>query len=187
MTTHDALAQPSGVENPAMDRNSQIRTAQERMIAVYRKKPGSVFSSVRASGHLGDGLTCEFRQGDHQAVMDMAKIYGGDDKGPSPGFFIRAGLAGCVAIGIKLTAAREGIVLNSIDVDVEMDFDDSAVFGLGSNSAAPLETRLTIALQSSAPWDQVTAMVDRALAADTFFLALKDAQNVKARVVRGEG
>ena len=187
MVTKDTLAQPSEAENGAQDRNTLIRTAQERMIAVYRKKPGSVFSSVRASGHLGDGLTCEFRQGDHKAVMDMAKIYGGDDKGPSPGFFIRAGLAGCVAIGIKLTAAREGIVLNSIDVDVEMDFDDSAVFGLGSNSAAPLETRLTIALQSSAPWDQVTAMVDRALAADTFFLALKDAQNVKARVVRGEG
>ena len=117
----------------------------------------------------------------------MPKVLGGDGSAPTPGFFIRAGLIGCVAIGIKMTAAREGVPLESVDVDVEMDFDDSAVFGLGSNSAAPLETRFTIALQSSAPWDQVTAMVDRALAADTFFLALKDAQNVKARVVRGEG
>jgi uncharacterized OsmC-like protein len=187
MATNDALARPSGMKNGAMDRNAQIRAAQERIVAVYRKKPSTVFSSVRANGHVGEGLTCEFRQGDHTAVMDMLKIYGGDEKGPSPGFFIRAGLAGCIAVGIKLAATREGIVVDSIDVDVEMDFDNSAVFGLGSNSAAPLETRFTITLQSSTPWAQVSAMVDRALAADTFFLALRDAQNVKARVVRGEG
>lgn len=168
-----------------MGRNAQIRIAQERIIAVYRKKPNTAFSSVRASGHLSEGLICEFHQGDHEAVMDMSKAIGGDEKGPTPGFFIRAGLAGCVAIGIKLTATREGIVIDSIDVDVEMDFDDGAMLGVGSNSAAPLETRFTIALQSSAPWEEVTAMVDRALAADPYFIALRDAQNVTARVVQG--
>jgi uncharacterized OsmC-like protein len=174
------------MEDRAMDRNTQIRVAQEGVIAEYRKNPSSAFVSFRASGHVSEGLTCEFRQGDHKAVMDMSKVFGGDEKGPNPGFFIRAGVAGCVAIGIKLTAIRERIVIDSIDVDVEMDFDDGAMFGVGSNSAAPLETRLTITLQSSAPWDQVTAMVDRALAADTFFLALRDAQNVTASVVQGE-
>jgi uncharacterized OsmC-like protein len=169
-----------------MDRNTQIRAAQERIVAEYRKKPNTAFSSVRASGNVSEGLTCKFRQGDHEALMDMSKVLGGDEKGPNPGFFIRAGLAGCVAIGIKLTATRERIMIDSIDVDVEMDFDDGAALGVGRNSAAPLETRLTITLQSPAPWDQVTAMVDRALAADTFFIALRDAQNVTARVVRGE-
>jgi uncharacterized OsmC-like protein len=174
------------MENRAMDRNTQIRVAQEGIVAVYRNNPSSAFVSFRASGQVSEGLTCEFRQGDHKAVIDMPKIYGGDEKGPSPGFFIRAGLVGCVAIGIKATAIRERIVIDSIDVDVEMDFDDGAVLGVGSNSAAPLETRLTVTLQSSAPWDQVTAMVDRALAADPFFLALRDAQNVKSQVVRRE-
>jgi hypothetical protein len=68
-----------------------------------------------------------------------------------------------------------------------MDFDDSAMFGVGSNTAAPLETRFKIALQSAAPWEEVTAMVDRALAADPYFLALRDAQNVTARVIPAKG
>ncbi|MDW6020841.1 OsmC family protein [Mesorhizobium sp. BAC0120] len=169
-----------------MDRNAQIRGAQERVIAVYREKPEAAFSSVRASAQVGEGLTCRFRQGHHEAVMDMSKVIGGDEKGPTPGFFIRAGLAGCIAIGIKLTAAREGVAIDTIDVDVEMDFDDGAMFGVGSNTAAPLETRFKITLQSSAPWEEVTAMVDRALAADPYFLALRDAQSVSARVVRGK-
>jgi uncharacterized OsmC-like protein len=170
-----------------MDRNAEIRAAQERIIAVYRKKPSAAFSSVQASGHIGEGLTCTFRQGDREAVMDMSRVVGGDEKGPTPGFFIRAGLAGCVAIGIKLTATREGIAIDAVDVDVEMDFDDGAMFGVGSNSAAPLATRLTITLQSAAPWDDVTAMVDRALAADPYFIALRDAQNVTAQVVPAKG
>jgi uncharacterized OsmC-like protein len=170
-----------------MDRNAQIRAAQERVIAVYREKPKTAFSSAQASGHVGEGLTCRFRQGDREAIMDMSKVIGGDEKGPSPGFFIRAGLAGCVAVGIKLTATREGVAIDAIDVDLEMDFDDGAMFGVGSNTAAPLETRFTITLQSSAPWEEVTAIVDRALAADPYFLALRDAQSVTARVVRAKG
>jgi uncharacterized OsmC-like protein len=168
-----------------MDRDAEIRAAQERIIAIYQKRPDAAFSSIRANGHLGEGLTCRVRQGDHEAVMDMSKGIGGDGSAPTPGFFIRAGLAGCVAIGIKFAATREGIAIDAIDVDVEMDFDDSAMLGVGSNSAAPLETRFTIALTSPAPWEQVTAMVDRALAADPFFVALRDAQNVKTRVVAG--
>jgi uncharacterized OsmC-like protein len=170
-----------------MDRNAEIRAAQERVIAVFQQKPKAAQSTIRASGRIEDGLTCRFRQGDHQAVMDMSKVIGGDEKGPTPGFFIRAGLAGCVAIGIKLTATRESIQVDAIDVDVEMDFDDGAMFGVGTNTAAPLATRFTITLKSPAPWEKVTAIVDRALAADPYYLALRDAQNVSARVVPGKG
>jgi uncharacterized OsmC-like protein len=173
--------------NALMDRTAEIRAAQERVIAVYRKKPQTAFSTTHASAHIDDGLTCAFRQGDHQAVMDMSKVLGGDEKGPTPGFFIRAGLAGCVAIGIKLAATREAIAIDAIDVDIEMDFDDSAMFGIGSNTAAPLETRFIITLKSPTPWEEVTAMVDRALAIDPFFVALRDAQKVSARLVAGKG
>jgi uncharacterized OsmC-like protein len=169
-----------------MDRNEQIRAAQERVIQVYRKKPQAALSSVAANGRIEQGLTCRARQGDHEAVMDMSKALGGDEAGPTPGFFIRMGLVGCIAIGIKLTATREGIAVGAIEVGVDMDFDDGAMFGVGENSAAPLLTRFTIAIESSAPWGEVTAMVDRALAADPYFIALRDAQNVTTQLVRKE-
>ncbi|MGO1078700.1 OsmC family protein [Inquilinus sp. CA228] len=166
-----------------MDRDAGIRAAQERVAEVFRRKPDAALSTIRASGRLDQGLVCRVRQGDHEAVMDMGKVIGGDGSAPTPGFFIRAGLAGCVAIGIKLTAARESIPVESIDVDVEMDFDDGALLGVGSNPAAPLETRITVALRSAAPWEVIEAMVARALAADPYYLALRDAQSVKVGVV----
>jgi uncharacterized OsmC-like protein len=166
-----------------MNRNDRIRSGVERIVDVFRKRPSAALSSVRATGRVEQGLACNVRQGDYTAVMDMAEAIGGDGSGPTPGFFIRAGLVGCIAIGIKLTAAREGVDIGAIDVDVDMDFDDGAMFGVGSNSAAPLETRVTITVETSAPWNEVEAMIGRALECDPYFLALRDAQSVKAKLV----
>jgi uncharacterized OsmC-like protein len=166
-----------------MSRNEKIRTAVERVVDVYRKKPGAALDTIRAAGRIEEGLICNVRQGDYKAVMDMAQGIGGDGSAPTPGFFIRAGLVGCIAIGIKLTAAREGVDIGAIDVGVEMDFDDGAMLGVGDNSAAPLETRFTITVESTAPWEEVQAMIGRALERDPYFIALRDAQSVKTQLV----
>jgi uncharacterized OsmC-like protein len=166
-----------------MDRDDAIRFAQERALSIFQRKQSAALSSAKASGHLDEGLRCTVSSDELDVRMDMPKALGGDGSAPSPGFFVRAGLIGCVAIGMKMTAAREGIPLESVDVDVEMDFDDGAMFGLGDNTAAPLETRLTITLKSSAPWAAVEEMARRALAADTFYLALRDAQRVNFTLV----
>jgi uncharacterized OsmC-like protein len=113
----------------------------------------------------------------------MPEPIGGEGSAPSPGFHIRVGLVGCIAIGIKLTAAREGIDIGAIDVDVEMDFDDAAMIGVSDNTAAPLETRVTIAIESAAPWNEVTAMVGRALERDPYFIAFRDVQPLKTKLV----
>jgi organic hydroperoxide reductase OsmC/OhrA len=166
-----------------MGRDGDIRSAQERVLSIFGRKPSAALSSAKASGCLEEGLCCTVSSSQLDVRMDMPKELGGDGSAPTPGFFVRAGLIGCVVIGIKMTAAREGIPLESVNVDVEMDFDDGAMLGLGDNTAAPLETRLTIALQSPAPWPAVEAMARRALAADPYFLALRDPQRVNFTLV----
>ncbi len=166
-----------------MGRNENIRVAVERVADVFRKKPATAFNTKRASGPIESGLVCRARQDNHTAVMDMPEPIGGEGSAPSPGFHIRVGLVGCIAVGIKLTAAREGIDVGAIEVDVEMDFDDAAMIGVSDNTAAPLETRVTIAVESAAPWDAVTAMVGRALERDPYFVAFRDAQSVKTKLV----
>lgn len=168
-----------------MNRDKAIRDAQARVADIFAKKPNAVFSTVGASAHVGEGLLCKVRQGDYEATMDMGSVLGGEGKAPTPGFYFRAAVAGCIAIGIKLAAAREEIHLDAVDVDTDMDFDDSALIGMGQNSAAPLETRFTIKLTSNAPAGQLQVLVDRALDCDPFFLALRDAQKVKTQVVTG--
>jgi uncharacterized OsmC-like protein len=161
-----------------MSTSTEIRAAQDRVAEAFRRKPGMAFSTVKGSASVADGLLCRYRQDSREVSMDMGTVLGGTGVEPTPGFYFRAAVAGCIAIGIKMTAAREGIEIESVDVGIEMDFDDSALLGMGTHTAAPLETRLAISIKSRADGGGLKTLVDRALAADPFFLALKDAQKV---------
>jgi uncharacterized OsmC-like protein len=165
-----------------MTRTTDLRAAQERVIDVLRRKPSAAFSTIKGSARVEGGLSCTYRQGERSAPMDMGTPLGGTGEAPTPGFYFRAAVSGCIAIGIKLTAVRDGLELESVTVDVEMDFDDGAMLGLGSNPASPLATRINIALESREPADALRGLVDRALAADPYFLALRDAQQVTVSV-----
>lgn len=162
-----------------MNHPERIDSAQQRAMQVYARKPASALSTTYCHAVITEGLRCDVTEGDHHISMDMPVIMGGDGSAPTPGVYARAAIAGCVALGLRMAAAREGIALRSVAVDLAMDFDDSAIFGMGTNTAAPLETRLTIRLDSDAPADRIAALVDPALACDPYFLALRDAQQVR--------
>ena len=121
--------------------------------------PDTAQSTSHASAEVGDGLKCVFRQGTETAVMDLPEVMGGTNKGPTPGFHARAAVSGCVAIGIKMEAANQGIPIDVIHVGIEMDFDGSAALGMGSNSAAPIATRLAITVKTRHEEADIQALV----------------------------
>ena len=82
-----------------------------------------------------------------------------------------------------MEAANQGISIDGIHVGIEMDFDDSAALGMGSNSAAPLSTRLAITVTTDHEEADIQELVAQVLEKDTFFLALRDAQAVTAEIV----
>lgn len=158
--------------------NDDIRVAQTKVIERLSADPQAACTTIALTGRVSDGLACTVEQGKLSAVMDMGPAMGGAALGPSPGFFARAAIAGCVAIGVKMTAAREGLDVSAVDVSVETDFDDLALFGLGSGHAAPTETRISLVLVSSEPEQVLADLTDRVLAFDPWFLALRDTQKV---------
>lgn len=149
--------------------------------------PAGARSTIVTTGHIANGLTCYVEQGRYKAVADLGRAMGGDAEGPSPGFFGRAAIVGCVGMGVKMLAARDGLTFNAMKIRVETDFDDAALFGLSSASAAPLVTRIEIEITSNDDPAQVSDCVDRALEMDPWFLALRDAQLVRPRTTLHQG
>lgn len=165
-----------------MTRDHDIKEALDRLISIYERRPEVALDTVKAEGVLEDGMTCRVTAGSHTAVMDLPQTMGGDDAGPTPGFFARAAIVGCVSMGIKMGAVRAGLSLSSIKVKIETDFDDRAVYGLCDKTAAPLETRLLIEIESELPQSDIEALVEDVLTRDPWYLALKDAQVVSTKV-----
>lgn len=151
-----------------MASNAQIAEAMNNVIDIFKKSPERGLSTDRTACVLEDGLKCTVSQGEHSAIIDMGEMMGGDGAGPNPGFFGRAALISCIAIGVKMAAARADIQLDKIGVDVEMDWDNRGIFDLDGISASPIAIRVSIAIDSEADKAAIEAIIPGALKGDSW-------------------
>ena len=181
------MMQPETAAKQIAARDEVIRQAQTAVIDRMRQDLAAACTTLVTTGRIEEGLTCHAAQGKFHATMDMGPGMGGDAAGPSPGFFARAAIVGCVGIGVKMLAAREGLAFRSIDVRIECDFDDAALMGISPRTAAPLESRIRIQIDTDEDDATVRSLVDRALSKDPWYLALRDAQVVHHEVQMAGG
>ncbi|MGI3168498.1 OsmC family protein [Pseudooceanicola sp. C21-150M6] len=165
-----------------MDRNTHARDAQLRAISVYATRPESARVVNRGSALVGDGLSCTYEQDGHRIALDMPKAIGGSEEGPSPGFFGRAAICGCIAIGIKMAAARDDLSIEAVKVGIEQDWDNRGILAMEGASPGPGATRIAIEITSPEPEEKIETMVHRALDHDPWLLAFRDAQPVTTSV-----
>ena len=163
----------------ALNHDNHIRSCQADVISRMTADPTACQRTYATTGEIGAGLTCNVTQGRFAAITDLGAGMGGGAAGPSPGFFARTAIVGCVGMGVKMLAVREGLVFEQITVTVETSFDDAALMGLGMNPAGPLHTRVIINIDSQDDPARIAEVVDRALSHDPWFLALRDAQVVE--------
>ena len=83
---------------------------------------------VRATARRRQGYTHDVEiQGGHRLVIDEPEESGGANQGPSPTRTLAATLAACTAITMEMYAARKGWELGEVEVEVEMEYGQSAV------------------------------------------------------------
>jgi len=76
---------------------------------------------------------------------DMPSAIGGRETEPSPGWLYRAAIASCVASTIGMEAARAGVALGSLTVEVDSESDDRGILGMDEAvPAGQLSTRVRV-------------------------------------------
>lgn len=170
-----------------MPNDQNAREAQLRAIKVYGRTPALAQSTCSATAEVGDGLICTFTEGDTTLISDMPAAVGGGGSAPTPGVFARAGIANCVATGIKMTAIRERVKVDRVTVHLDIDFDDRGLFAMDGAVPDPLAARMSIELQSDAPASDLSELVERALDCDPWFLAYRDRQAIEYSIQTTKG
>jgi uncharacterized OsmC-like protein len=148
----------------SMPVHEKIRSAVARVSAALAKRPELGRSTARSVARIKDGLTCEVKEGDWTFVADMPVNAGGNGAGPTPGVFGRAALGSCLAIGYMMKAATMGIPINSLEVEVQADFDDGVLFGVAAPDVPPgyLQVRYVVTVDSEATEELILSMLDDA-------------------------
>jgi uncharacterized OsmC-like protein len=110
------------------------------------------YTDSPANARLSDpaGLKVEV-SGPNGAQMstDMPTSVGGTNTSASPGWYLRAAEASCVATLIAMRAAHEGVTIDDIQVTVDSDSDDRGILGADEAIVAgPLSTRVAVRLRA---------------------------------------
>ncbi len=143
--------------------DAHIAAAVTRLEAAVEDRPGFGRATNTASITLVDGLRCCSEEGAWSIDTDLPMGLGGTGSAPTPGVLLRAALGSCLAMGYRLRAARRGVPVRSIRVTVESDSEIDGM--LRTSSAAPpgfTAIRYHVELDSSAPTEDIEAMVDEA-------------------------
>jgi uncharacterized OsmC-like protein len=147
-----------------METSEKIRSAYSRVCKTLTQRPAFGQGTGISKVTVTNGLTCEIREGDWTFTADMPEQAGGNGAGPTPGVYGRGALGSCLAIGYMMQAASMGIPIAGLEVEIQADFDDGALFGTASPDVPPgyLEVRYSVTIDSEAPEDAIMQMLDNA-------------------------
>src|SRR5256886_5246349 len=124
--------------------STDIRNALTQAVDYLREHRSEArYTDSAAAAVLGDGLRVTVTAPDGASLTtDMPKSIGGRGESPSPGWFLRAAQASCLATLIGMEAARAGVTLGRVEVVVDSESDDFGILGIDESvSAGPLTSR----------------------------------------------
>jgi len=109
---------------------ADLRTIYEQQTRVLRRHPALGRISARANVKLVAELACEARRANRITRVDLPADEGGRDSAPTPGDLIRAGLGACLAMGYRIWAARLGVDIDAVEVNVTCELDVRGQLGI---------------------------------------------------------
>ncbi|HEX6845513.1 MAG TPA: OsmC family protein [Chitinophagaceae bacterium] len=143
-----------------MTSQEKIKEAVSRSTKALSLRPSLGLGTGISRAKITDGLSCEITEGNYKLIADMPESVGGNATGPTPGVYGRAAFGSCLAIAYMLRASAMNIKIDSLQVDVQADYDDGALFGTSSAPPGYLEVRYTVTIESDATEDEILQMLD---------------------------
>lgn len=143
-----------------MSDQQAIKRIFERHVELLTHRPARGLLTFATTARLVDGLRCEIEDGAWRLAADMPAKVGGTDTAPSPGALGRGALASCLVIGLSRWAARLGVPLDELEVEVEADLDARGELGMSREIRPGYgEVRYKISIRSSASRERVDELM----------------------------
>jgi uncharacterized OsmC-like protein len=169
---------------------AELAAALERAERVLARRPtAGLHDDSPAIARWRSGVRVVTSNPEGVAVeTDMPIEMGGSGDRATPGWMVRAGLAACTTTSIAMKAAREGVRLEALAVEVTSRSDMRGVLHMSEDEGGfvyPGPQALALAVRIFAPGvapERLRALVDQATAASPMMRALEDPHAVELRV-----
>ena len=162
---------------------SEIKVALDRAANMLEAKPAIGQRAYSSVATVASGLACAVTEKEWTFASDIPEAMGGENGAPSPSTLFRAAVASCVAMGIKMWAARKQVAIERVEVCFRTDVDARGQFGVCNDVAAGFEqANLSIRVVSVAAEGDVRAAIAASLRYSPMIDALKGGFPIKTDI-----
>lgn len=144
-----------------MKEQDEIKNKFERTIKALTLKPSLGHGTGVSKTRIINGLSCETKEGDWVFKSDMPKQVGGYETASSPGALGRAALGSCLAIGYMMWASKLEIKIDSLEVEIQADYDDGGLFNTSDSPPGYLVIRYLVKIKSPASADEIENLLNK--------------------------
>lgn len=145
-------------------------------------KPSMGLGTGVSKTRIVNGLSCETKEGDWVFKTDMPTQVGGFATASSPGALGRAALGSCLAIGYMMWASKLDVIIDSLEVVVEADYDDGALFDTSDAPPGYLDIRYLVRIKSPASPKEIENILDLGDRHSPYLDVFSRAQSCRRRI-----
>jgi uncharacterized OsmC-like protein len=117
-----AVQMSSGIGGERVDRD-ELRSVQAPLKDRYRADPAAAVVTLRATGTLGEGISCSVQTGRALAAAGLHPSTGGDGSMLCSGDMLLEALAACAGVTLRSVATSLGVEVRSGSVTAEGELD----------------------------------------------------------------
>lgn len=138
-----------------MKEQEDIKSKLDRTNQALTLKPSLGLGTGISKTRIIKGLSCETREGEWVFKTDMPKQVGGYGTASTPGALGRAALGSCLAIGYMMWASKLDITIDSLEVEIQADYDNGGLFDTSDSTPGYSEIRYLVRIKSPASPDEI--------------------------------
>jgi uncharacterized OsmC-like protein len=143
-----------------MTDREQLRAVQAPLKESYRQSPEEALVTLRATGALGEGVTCKVDTGRALAEAGLHPATGGDGLSLCSGDMLLEALVACAGVTMRAVATSLGLDVTAGTVRAEGDLDFRGTLAVSKDAPVGFqEIRLSFELESDATDEELETLL----------------------------
>src|SRR3954447_3540247 len=143
-----------------MTNRDELRAAQDPLKDRYRERPEDALVTLRATGSLGEGITCSVDTGRALAEAGLHPASGGDGTALCSGDMLLEALAACAGVTLRAVATSLGLDVRGGTVRAEGDLDFRGTLAVAKEVPVGLTAiRLSFTLDTDASEKELATLI----------------------------
>jgi uncharacterized OsmC-like protein len=143
-----------------MTSREQLRAVQEPLKETYRQSPDEAVVTLRASGALGEGVTCKVETGRALAEAGLHPASGGDGLSLCSGDMLLEALVACAGVTLRAVGTSLGLNITAGTVRAEGDLDFRGTLAVSKEAPVGFQAiRLSFELETDATDEELETLL----------------------------